>query len=304
MKNHDDVKDPELRAYLDKWHTDEHFALTADVIPIRPSYARERDRNGNALSYQQNDLFSFEIRMVRRGQWPEEGTWALPGGFVRPGESVETGALRELKEETGLETDRIIPVGVFSRPGRDVRGNIVSNAFVSVLGIGDEGARPKETDVRESKWLRIVCPTVGNGFLNLPFYDGEKQVFAIRARYAVGDIKNVSVTDVEVFSGDGDRLAFDHGEIIATAVVRLMTTIDPKELALWFLPETFTLPKYIGVYQYLTRYAMDERDIPNFRRSLTTDRKNGEKAFLVLAGGEEAKSGVGHKPGKLYRRNR
>ncbi len=304
MKSHEDIKDPELKAYLDKWHTDEYFALTADVIPIRPSYARERDRNGNELSYQQNDLFSFDIRMVRRGQWPEEGKWALPGGFINLGESVEAGALRELKEETGLVTEKLISVGVFSNPGRDIRGNIVSNAFVSVLGVDDEGEQPKNTDAKEARWLRIVCPTVDNGFLNLPFYDGEKQVFTISARYAVGDIKNVTVTDVRVYSDDENRLAFDHGEIIATAVVRLMVTIDPKELALWFLPETFTLPKFIGVYQYLTRYEMEERDIPNFRRSLTTDRKHGERAFLVLAGGEEAKSGIGHKPGKLYRRNK
>jgi len=304
MKRRNKAKDPALSAYLEQWHTDEHYALTADIIPIRPSYARERDRHGNELSYQQNDLFSFEVRMIRRGQWPEEGKWALPGGFVRLKESVETAALRELKEETGLETDKIIPVGVFSRPGRDIRENIVSNAFVSVLGADDEGSQPENTDAREAKWLRIVGPTVANGYLNLPFYDGEKQVFTIAARYLVGDIKNVTVTNVEVFSDDLNRLAFDHGEIIATAVVRLMTTIDPKELALWFLPETFTLPRFIGVYRYLTRCEMEERDVPNFRRSLTTDKKNGEKAFLVLAGGEEAKSGVGHKPGKLYRRNK
>ncbi len=49
---------------------------------------------------------------------------------------------------------------------------------------------------------------------------------------------------------------------------------------------------------------MQDRDIPNFRRCLTTDRKKDGPAFLVPTGAEEPRTGVGHKPGKLYRRNR
>lgn len=40
-----------------------------------------------------------------------------------------------------------------------------------------------------------------------------------------------------------------------------MATIDPKELILWLLPAAFTLPRFIGVYQYLTSCEIDEQDI-------------------------------------------
>lgn len=55
--------------------------------------------------------------------------WALPGGFVDYGESVEQTAVREAKEETGLDIRLTGLVGVFSAPGRDPRFHTITTVF-------------------------------------------------------------------------------------------------------------------------------------------------------------------------------
>ena len=70
------------------------------------------------------------VLLVRRGRDPFAGRWALPGGFVEPGESCEDACRREVREETGVEIAITGLVGVFSEPGRDPRGPTVSVAFL------------------------------------------------------------------------------------------------------------------------------------------------------------------------------
>lgn len=58
--------------------------------------------------------------------------YAIPGGFVDVGETVEQAALREAFEETGLSVDELRLLGVYSDPARDPRGHTVSVVFVAV----------------------------------------------------------------------------------------------------------------------------------------------------------------------------
>lgn len=72
---------------------------------------------------------SGQVLLVRRGREPFKGMWALPGGFVDPGEKTEDTCLRELREETGVRGSIQELVGVFSAPGRDPRGPTVSITY-------------------------------------------------------------------------------------------------------------------------------------------------------------------------------
>lgn len=69
--------------------------------------------------------------LVRRGKPPYEGSWAIPGGFVEYGETVEEAARREALEETGLEVELEGLLGVYSDPSRDPRGHTVSICFIA-----------------------------------------------------------------------------------------------------------------------------------------------------------------------------
>ena len=73
------------------------------------------------------------VLLIRRKNDPFKGAYALPGGFVDIGETVEDGCRREVREETGLEVSALRLVGVYSDPNRDPRGHTVSAAFVTRL---------------------------------------------------------------------------------------------------------------------------------------------------------------------------
>ena len=77
-----------------------------------------------------------KILLVKRKNEPFKGRWALPGGFVEYGETVEKAVLREVKEETGMDAKIKKLVGVYSDPARDPRGHTISIVFL-LEGEGD-----------------------------------------------------------------------------------------------------------------------------------------------------------------------
>jgi 8-oxo-dGTP diphosphatase len=75
--------------------------------------------------------------------------WALPGGFVDEGETVEGAAVREAREETGLEVRLEALLGVYSEPSRDPRGHTVSAVYVA----RGEGEARAQDDASALDWL-------------------------------------------------------------------------------------------------------------------------------------------------------
>ncbi len=74
------------------------------------------------------------VLLIKRGQMPFKGHYALPGGFVDLNETVEGACLREVLEETNLTIRRPKLVGIYSVPGRDPRGATVSIAYAAKVG--------------------------------------------------------------------------------------------------------------------------------------------------------------------------
>jgi 8-oxo-dGTP diphosphatase len=93
---------------------------------------------------------SGRVLLVRRKHPPFKGHYALPGGFVEIGETVEDAARRELMEETGVKAGRLQLVGIYSDPKRDPRGHICSAAFLTRIA----RARPTAgDDAAAAQWI-------------------------------------------------------------------------------------------------------------------------------------------------------
>jgi 8-oxo-dGTP diphosphatase len=75
------------------------------------------------------------VLLIKRKHEPFAGKWAFPGGFVDENEPLEHAARRELKEETGLNVDRLEQLQAFGDPGRDPRGWTVSIAFLGRVDV-------------------------------------------------------------------------------------------------------------------------------------------------------------------------
>jgi 8-oxo-dGTP diphosphatase len=98
------------------------------------------------------------VVLIRRANEPFEGQWALPGGFVEVGETVEEAADREAAEETGLAVEVARLVGVYSDPERDPRGHNVSVAFLARVLSGDlaAGTDAAEVSVRDPSSVELA----------------------------------------------------------------------------------------------------------------------------------------------------
>ncbi|HPJ30427.1 MAG TPA: NUDIX hydrolase [Methanothrix sp.] len=99
-------------------------------------------------------LFGEGIVLISRENPPFQGFYALPGGFVEVGETVEEATRREAKEETGLDITLLKLVGVYSEPHRDPRGHVVSISYLA-WGRGElaAGSDAKSVQVFDPKEL-------------------------------------------------------------------------------------------------------------------------------------------------------
>lgn len=88
----------------------------------------------------------FNFILIKRKNDPYKDCWALPGGFVEYGESVETAAIREAKEETSIDVELEELVNVYSEPDRDPRGHTVTVAFTAK---GDLNSGTADSDAKD-----------------------------------------------------------------------------------------------------------------------------------------------------------
>jgi len=106
------------------------------------------------------DIVLFTIRerklhllLIKRLAKPYQGRYALPGGFVREDESVDAAAVRELREETGVEKVYLEQLYTFGEPKRDPRGRVITVAYYAL--VPPNQALRAGTDASEAEWFLI-----------------------------------------------------------------------------------------------------------------------------------------------------
>ena len=99
------------------------------------------------------------VLLIRRKHAPFAGMWAIPGGFVDMDESLEAAAVRELREETGLNVARLQQLRTFGDPGRDPRGRTISVVYLARVDPTKVHPEGKD-DAAEATWhsLRRLPP--------------------------------------------------------------------------------------------------------------------------------------------------
>ena len=93
----------------------------------------------------------LQVLLIQRRLPPFVGQWALPGGFVRQDEALETAARRELQEETDVTGLFLEQLQTYGQPNRDPRGHTVSVAFYAVVNLWDHQIKAA-TDAKEARW--------------------------------------------------------------------------------------------------------------------------------------------------------
>ncbi|MFC5468027.1 NUDIX domain-containing protein [Cohnella suwonensis] len=109
-------------------------------------------------------LMELQVLLIERKGWPFEGQWALPGGFSKDTESMYESARRELREETSIEDVHLAYFNVYSEPGRDPRGWMISHAFFALVNerqlmnrkAADDAADVKLVPVEEALRMRLA----------------------------------------------------------------------------------------------------------------------------------------------------
>lgn len=252
----------------------ERPSVTADIALFKLS-AKKPD------SFRKEPEKKLSLLLIRRSLPPFQGHWALPGGFLRPDETIEQCALREVKEETGVTPVSLISIGLFSAPKRDPRGWVISNAFVSVLGESEDSQRAGD-DAGDAQWFDVSLKSETNQ-TRLELTRGTIRLHATLREGACqfGMTSYARVDQAEV--------AFDHAEMIARAISALRSGAKDFDMIFDFLPEKFTLTALQNVQEAVMNTSVLAA---NFRRKV---------AGLVEETGEYTQ-GAGHRPAKLYRR--
>lgn len=155
-----------------------------------------------------------ELLLIRRGGHPYLGKWALPGGFSSMSESVSETARRELAEETHLTGIPLEPVGLFSKPGRDPRMWVMSEAYVAKLS--ERADATAGDDAADTAWFEVRTED-GPQTLTLVFSGAGENFHAVLQKRTVPGILGPRT---EYAVQDSGGLAFDHAAMIASAMLK------------------------------------------------------------------------------------
>jgi len=241
---------------------------------------------------------SLRILMVKRGEWPHKDLWALPGGFLKEGESIDQAANNILRTKTNIKDIYMEQLYTWGDPARDFRTQVISCSYIALVK-GSTHELKAGDGIAEAAWFDIgfkVCreskTALETGFafekdieLTLTHEDT-----VLSANIRISEIREGRASTISRATLEKTGIAFDHEIMIEYAIERLRNKIEFTDIAFNLMPEEFTLSHIQQVYEVILNR---ELLAPAFRRkiaAMVTETKN----FT---------SDAGHRPSKLYKFN-
>lgn len=243
---------------------------------------------------------SLQLLLIKRGEHPYLGQWALPGGFVSVDESIEDAARRELFSETNISNIYMEQLYTWGDLERDPRTRVISCSYMALVDRTHLNVQAGE-DADDAAWFELNYEVLEE--------NREERVQGCEATQLISitlhnEIKNETLSGVvrivetvqghvrkltrEILQSNG--IAFDHVTMIQYAIERLRNKVEYTDIIINLMPETFTLSELQRVYEIILG-----KDLlaAAFRRKI---------ADAVTETDEYTKD-AGHRPSKLYRYN-
>ena len=213
----------------------------------------------------------MQVLLVKRDEYPEKGKWAIPGGFVHINESLEDGATRKLKEETGMDNVYMEQLHTFGETNRDSRTRVISIGNIALISKENINYNKSNKNM-ESMWFWInkkILNKVNSEDYIINIYElsliSEDGNIEIKYEITEKIEKNILKRKNEIYNNilGKDELAFDHYKILDYAIDRIRNKVEYTPIALNLLPRLFTVKELQNVYE-----AIMGREILNFRRKM------------------------------------
>lgn len=240
----------------------------------------------------------LKVLLIKRGEHPYLGQWALPGGFVGITEDLDEAAYRELESETHVGNVYLEQLYTWGKPDRDPRTRVISCSYMALansmslkLEAGDDADDVRWFTVRRRVLEQKKALTE----------DGWALQEKILLQLSSDDTSlSAKLENTQTFEGKAAHIrreiielggiAFDHASILNYGIERLRNKLEYTDIVFNLMPEYFTLTELQQVYETILDKELLKA---NFRRKI---------GGLVLETNHMTKD-EGHRPAKLYRFN-
>lgn len=200
------------------------------------------------------------VLLMRRDDEVGGARWALPGGFVHIDEAIDATAERILRDKAHMSGAYIEQLFTFGRVDRDPRMRVITVAYFGLLP--RERFAPALNGRDDLDLARVQVPWTGES-------GGPVRAIGLEGELA---------------------LAFDHADILATAILRLRGKLDYSPVGFALLPELFTLRQLQDVHEAILGVKLNK---PAFRRRML------DRGWLEATGLRE--TGSSYRPAELFR---
>ena len=209
----------------------------------------------------------LKLLLIRRGNHPWIGQWALPGGFVDYDEDLDHAVLRELKEETSISEDLYFTqLYTFGAADRDPRTRIISTMYLALTTEENITRSKAGDDAAETGWFTVTRTIISQDDVHqtsklcLDWKDSH-------IAYEVTDManRNYVKTDSHLLPESSEALAADHIKAVNMALDLLRNRAASTGILFNVLPEEMTLREIQNAYEAVTG---KKTDTGNFRRDI------------------------------------